>query len=172
MLPDILRRIVYAKYVLERAARIQAENDEMSLSISLLLTHDAVELLMLAVLDHLKVPIKKRREFMDFWQEIKQAGHPEPPDFIPMEALNKLRVALKHNAIFPNPQTVRDLFPRARGFFENVLKSYCQLAYGGISLIDLVPNLDVRDILAGARQKFDSGDKPTAMTDLKIAFTS
>jgi hypothetical protein len=76
MLPDIHRRIVHAKYVLERAAKIQAEGNEMSLSISLLLMHDAVELLMLAVLDYLKVTPKNKREFMDFWPDIEKDGHP------------------------------------------------------------------------------------------------
>jgi hypothetical protein len=169
MLSDIHRRVVNAKYVLERAARIQAESNEMSLSISLLLMHDAIELLMLAVLDHLKVNTNRHREFMDFWQEIKRAGLPEPPDSIPMDSLNKLRVALKHNGILPNPQTVRNLLPRTRGFFENVLNSYCQMAYAEISLTDLIPDPEVREIVAGARQKFEAGDKPSAMTDLKIA---
>ena len=50
MLPDIHRRIVNAKYIFERATGIQTEDAEMSLSIALLLAHDAIELLMLAVL--------------------------------------------------------------------------------------------------------------------------
>jgi hypothetical protein len=82
MLPDIQRRVVNAKYVLERAARLQAEAGEMSLSISLLLMHDAVELVMLAVTDHLQLG-KKAREFMSFWSDVKQAGHPAPPDSVP-----------------------------------------------------------------------------------------
>jgi len=87
MLADIHRRIVNAKYILERASAIQAEANEMSQSISLLLTHDAVELLMLSVLDHLNVPAPKKREFLDFWSFMKQAHHPDPPDKIAMESL-------------------------------------------------------------------------------------
>jgi hypothetical protein len=52
MLPDILKRIVNAKYILERATRIQSEANDMSIAVSLLLMHDAVELLMHAVVDH------------------------------------------------------------------------------------------------------------------------
>lgn len=170
MLPDIYRRIVNAKYVLERAAGIQSESNEMSLSISLLLMHDAIELLMLSVLDHLNAGGKKRREFMDFWSDVKQAGFSEPADFIPMESLNKLRVGLKHNGNLPNPQTVRELLPRARGFFENVLTSYCQIAYANVSLIDLISDQEARTILVRACERFKAGDKPSAMTDLKIAF--
>lgn len=170
MLPDIVRRVVNAKYVLERAATLQAESSEMSLSISLLLMHDAIELLMLAVLDHLAVPNKKHREFMDFWGDVKQAGFSEPSDRIPMESLNKLRVGLKHNGNLPNPQTVKELLPRTRGFFENVLSTYCDMSYAAVSLIDLIPDENVRRILIAARQRFSDGEKAQAMTDLKIAF--
>lgn len=168
MQADIHRRIVNAKYVFERAFRIQGENNEMSLSIALLLTHDAIELLMLAVLDHVKASPKKRREFMDFWPDMKQAGQAEPPDIIPMEALNKLRVGLKHNGNIPNPQTVRDLMPRVRGFFENVLKAYCGLQYSDVSLLDRIEDAELRDLLKCARTKFES-DRSGALTDLKIA---
>jgi len=169
MLPDIQRRIVNAKYVLERAAKIQSESNEMSLSISLLLMHDAIELLMLAVLDHLRLTPKKRREFMDFWSDIQQSGRPEPPDFIPMESLNKLRVGLKHNGNLPNPQTVRDLLPRAKGFFENVLRAYCDTSYDDISLIDLIPHAGIRAVLAESRREFLVGSKVESLIKLKIA---
>ena len=168
LLPDIHRRIVNAKYVFERAVSIQNENNEMSLSIALLLTHDAIELLMLAVLDHVQAASKKRRDFMDFWPDMKQAGKADPPDFMAMEALNKLRVGLKHNGNVPNPKTVHELMPRARGFFENVLSAYCGLQYKDVSLLDRIEDVEVRDLLKGARTKFES-DRAGAMTDLKIA---
>jgi hypothetical protein len=168
LLPDIHRRVVNAKYVLERAAKIQAESNEMSLSISLLLMHDAVELLMVAVLDHLQVTPKKR-EFMDFWPAIKQAGKPEPPDRVPMDSLNALRVGLKHKGNLPRPQTVRDLFPRVLGFFDNVLKAYCELSYSDVSLIALVPDPEVYSMLRDAQNKFSVGEKAAALTNLKIA---
>jgi hypothetical protein len=87
-----------------------------------------------------------------------------------MESLNKLRINLKHYANLPNPKRVRELLPRARGFFENVLQAYCQITYVEISLVDLIPDPEVRSILVEARNKFSSGDKASAITDLKFAF--
>lgn len=168
MHPDIHRLVVIAKYILERAAKLQAESNEVSLSISLLLMHDAVELLMVAVSDHLQLP-KKQREFMAFWPEIKEAGHPEPPDLVKMGQLNKLRVGFKHYGTLPHSQTVRDLLPRVRAFFENVLKDYCGLSYSDVSLIDLVPDPEVCSMLHDAQNKFSSGDKPEALKTLRIA---
>jgi len=146
---------------------MQRESNEMSIAVSLLLMHDAVELLMHAVLDHLD--LRKKVEFMSFWSTVKEAGHPEPADHAPMERLNRLRVGLKHSGILPHSRTVQELLPRTRGFFENVLKTYCSLDYATVSLIDLVPDPEVRSMLTEAQSKFASGDTPGALTSLRIA---
>jgi hypothetical protein len=170
MQPDVYKRVVNAKYVLERAVEIRSADDDLSLSIALLLIHDAVELLMLAVIDHLQIKTKGRREFMDFWDDVKQAKHPEPPDRIPMESLNKLRISLKHYGIMPQAQAVIDLVPRVQGFFENVLTAYCDARYSDVSLIDLIADKEVCGLLREAQEMFRSGDKPQALAKLKIAF--
>lgn len=169
MLPDIQRRIVNAKYVLEKASSLQSENAIMGLSISLLLMHDASELLMLAVLDHLKVKTSKKREFMDFWDDVTNAGHPQPKHRIPMDSLNRIRITFKHSGAIPNPDEVRSLLPRVQGFFEDTLMDYCSITYGDVSLIDLIPDAEIRNHLTGARKKFLDGDKFAAMIDLKVA---
>jgi hypothetical protein len=170
MLPDIYRRIVNAKYIFERAISIQNESAEMSLSIALLLTHDAIELLMLAVLDHVGAKPNARRNFMDFWPDMKLATSQEPPDLIPMESLNKLRVGLKHNGNLPHAQTVRDLIPRCKGFFENVLRAYCEMQYDDVSLLDLLHDAEVVSLLKKSEEAFQAGDKQLAMLHLKFAF--
>jgi len=169
MLPDIHRKVMYAKYVLEKAISMQSDSNEMSFSVSLLLMHDAIELLMLSTLDHLGISPAKKRDFLDFWSEIKPPEHSTPPDKIAMDSLNRLRVALKHSGTLPNSQEVKNLTQRVKGFFENVLKTYCDTEYDEISLIDLISSEEVRSILHEARAKFSNGDKAEAMTGLKIA---
>jgi len=169
MLPDIQRRIVNAKYVLEKASSLQSENAIMGLSISLLLMHDASELLMLAVLDHLNANPAKKREFMDFWDDVTKSGHSQPKHRIPMDSLNRIRIAFKHSGTIPNPDEVRRLLPRVQGFFEDTLMDYCGITFGEVSLIDLIPDTEVRALLHGARSKFLDGDKYSAMIDLKVA---
>jgi hypothetical protein len=169
MLPDIHRKIVNAKYVFERSIQIQTEANGMSFSISLLLMHDAIEMLMIAVLDHLKIAARPKREFMDFWNDVKQAGFKEPSDFIPMQSLNKLRVGLKHNGNLPNPPQVKELTTRTEGFFDNVLSSYCSISYESVSLIDLVPQKEIRDVLVESKRKFSGGEVVPSLIDLKVA---
>lgn len=167
---DVYRRLVNAKYVLERASSIQAERNEMSISLSVLLMHDAVELLMVAILDHLNIADMKKREFKDFWPFAKQASGIDAPDKMAMERLNTVRVALKHSGILPNPAEARSLLARTKGFFENVLTLYCDKSYSDISMIDLVTNEEVQNLVKNARDKFKAGDKDHAMVDLKVAF--
>jgi hypothetical protein len=169
MLTDIRRKIVNAKYVFERASRLQNENSTMALSISLLLMHDASELLMIAVLDHLDAKPSKRRDFMDFWDDVRNAGFPEPKHRLPIDSLNKIRVAFKHSGAIPNPDEVRLLLPRVKGFFADTLNDYCNTTYEEVSLIDLIPDIEVRDLLTKARTKFTDGKKFDAMVDLKVA---
>jgi len=100
---------------------------------------------------------------------MKNAGHGDPPDFIAMDSLNRLRVVLKHSGNIPNPENVHNLFPRAKGFFENVLTQYCGLNYADISLLDVISDPEVKNSIRSAREKFSSGNKTEAMVDLAIA---
>lgn len=169
MYPDIYKRILNAKGVFERAESMLRKRNELDVSVALLLMHDAVELLMIAMLDHVQAPPNKKRDFLDFWPDMKKAGHNDPPDFIAMDSLNRLRVALKHSGNIPNTQSVIGLFPRTRGFFENVLSLYCGLNYSDISLMDAIPDAEVKDCIKRAREKFAAGKKTDAMIDLAIA---
>src|SRR6266566_3947673 len=136
VLPDIRKRVLYAKYLLSRAKRDQNDRNELAVAACLLLMHDATELLMLAATDHLGIGSKWG--FMDFWDKVKQSGHKEPGHKVPMGQLNDMRVSLKHKGILPRPQSVRDLFPRVEIFCEEVTKDLLDLDFGELSLADLV----------------------------------
>jgi hypothetical protein len=168
--PDIRKRLLYAKYLLARARSAQAEQHELGIAVSLLLMHDAAEMLLLAVVDHLQVPMPKKWDFMDFWLEIKKA-HPEPPQRIAMESMNKMRVALKHNGTLPHAQTVRDFLPRMEAFCEDVSNWYLDgLDFRSLSLADLVGNEQARTLLTEAQAAFTTGKKQEAFVKLKVAF--
>lgn len=167
---DIRKRLLYAKYLLSRARRAHAERGDLNIALSLLLMHDAAEMLMLAVADHLQVPMPKRWDFMDFWTEIKK-DHPEPPQRLAMEQMNKMRVALKHNGTLPHGQTVRDFLPRLEVFFEEVVKGYLDgTDFAELSLADLIENDSVRKLLREAELAFARGEKQEAFVKLKLGF--
>ncbi len=72
---DITRRLLYGKYLLFQAKRAQAEPNELGVAISLLLMHDACEMVMRAVSDHLQ--LEKWDKFMDFWPRVKKLQNKE-----------------------------------------------------------------------------------------------
>ena len=167
--PDISKRLLYVKYLLSRAKPANADRNDLSVAVSLLLIHDAIEMLMLAVVEHLQVPMPKKWDFMDFWTEIGK-HHTEPPQRILMDALNNMRVGLKHKGNLPNPHRVRDLLPRIEVFCEDVAKMYIQIDLAELSLADLVADDEVRNTLRKARQAFLPGDKNDAFVNVRIAF--
>lgn len=166
--PDLRKRLLYTKYLLFRAKREQAERNDLGVAVSLLLMHDASELIMLAVADHLQLGSKW--SFMEFWEKVKQSGRKEPGHRIPMEQLNGLRVGLKHKGTLPHVQTVRDLMPRVDAFCEEVTKDLLDLDFAELSLADLVANDDVRSTLREAEQALANGDKNDAFLKVRLAF--
>jgi hypothetical protein len=165
---EIRKRLLYAKYFLSRAKQAQTERNELAIASSLLLMHDASELLMLAVTDHLG--LGSNWNFMQFWEKVKQKGGKEPGHKIPMGQLNDLRVGLKHKGTLPHAQTVRDLMPRIDAFCEEVTKDLLDLDFAQLSLANLVADDNVRNMLQEAEQALKAGDRKNAFLNLRLAF--
>lgn len=149
---------------------MQYELGDLGAAVSLTLMHDAAEMLMIAVIDHLQVPTSKKRDFLDFWKELKQGGYPEPPFLPAMDQLNALRVGLKHKGNMPRPETVHDLIPRLEHFCSFVTQTYLNLDYQGLELADLVDFPEVRNTLKEAKSHFDDGKNEEAFVRLRLAF--
>jgi hypothetical protein len=165
--PDIRKRLLYAKYLLSRAKNAQTERNELAIAASLLLMHDASELLMLAVADHLQLG---KWEFMDFWEKVKQKGKAEPGHKMAMSQLNSLRVGLKHRGTLPHVQTVRDIAPRVDAFCEEVTKNLLEVDFAELSLADLIASDDVRNTLREAEKELISGNRQQAFLNVRLAF--
>lgn len=166
---DTRKRVLYAKYLLSRSRNAQAEPNELGVAVSLLLMHDAVEMLMLAVTDHLQ--LGQNWSFMEFWSKVKDSGRSEPPHRIPMGQLNTLRVGLKHKGLLPRPETVRDLLPRIESFCEDLTRNYLDgLVFADVSLADLITAEDTRNLVLEARQAYTAGNREEAFVALRRAF--
>jgi hypothetical protein len=166
--PDIRKRLLYGKYLLFRAKTAQTERNELGVAVSLLLMHDAAELVMLAAADYLQLGSKWT--FMEFWEKVKLSGRREPGHKVPMDQLNTLRVGLKHKGTLPHSQTVRDLTPRVEAFCEEVSKDLLDLDFADLSLADLVSDDDVRNALRESQQALKTRDRDKAFLNVRIAF--
>ena len=166
---DVCKRLLYAKYLLSRARAAQTEQNELGIAVSLLLMHDASELLMLAILDHLGSS-SVNWKFMDFWEKAKLKSGKEPGHKIPMSRLNDLRVSLKHKGTLPRAQDVRDLTPRVETFCEETTKQLLDLDFSELSLAVLIADANVRSTLQDAEKALKAGDKNSAYVNVRVAF--
>jgi hypothetical protein len=118
LLPDQVRRLIYSRYLLARAGTLQGDGGELASAEALLAVHDSAEILMRVVTDHLGA--RPAHDFMDFWKNVKDSGHPEPPYRGAMDRVNNLRVGFKHKGNLPHPGVVRDLMPSVTAFCLHV----------------------------------------------------
>jgi hypothetical protein len=174
---DSGKRLLYAKYLLERAKLAQHERADLGFAVSLLLMHDATEMVMLSVLDELNLMPKGQQtpQFTEFWSAVERYDKEhglsrEAPSRQGMSAMNRARVALKHHGILPNPETARDFLPRVEVFCEEISRTYMNVEFAALSLADLISNVEVRNLLKQAEQEFASGDKGSALSNLKLSF--
>lgn len=168
--PDIHERLLYGKYLFRRAAEMGSGGAELGIATELLLMHDATELIMLAVLDHIGAKPKAKRDFLDFYEEVGRAGHTAPRSRLLMEQLNTLRISLKHKGVLPRAQSVRKLAPRVEAFLEHIAQDYLGVSFADVCLADLIENADVRNLLKQAEGNFSHGRRTDAFISVRTAF--
>jgi hypothetical protein len=168
--PELTKRVVYSKYLMKRAATLQAEAHELALAEAVLMAHDSAEMLMRVVADELKMVLPY--EFMAFWKAVEKETGKQPPRKAAMDRLNHERVGFKHKGIPPNPTTVGDLLRNAVAFCEEITREYLDVDYESVSLADLIQNPEARDKVKEAEMAKAAGDLITALTALALAYDS
>ena len=118
-----IKRLTYAKYLLRSANLTVRAPVPLVAAEGLLRLHDSIEIFQSAVLDKIGVPKDKYGSFIEFWARVKEKQFPEPPYKDRFRALNDLRTNLKHHAILPNPDEIRELALVVPLFFEEVCKN-------------------------------------------------
>jgi hypothetical protein len=166
--PELLKRIMYSKYLLQRAQALSAEGHELALGASILTAHDAVEMVMKVVTDTLNV--QWAHDFKKFWSLVEQKTSTLPPRLGAMDQLNDDRNGFKHKGILPNPANVSDRLRNSFTFCEEISQQYLNVDYQSLSLADLIQNIAARTKIKEAESAKESGNLATAITTLGLAF--
>lgn len=165
--PDLIKRVIYSKYLMKRATALQAKNNELSSAEALLAAHDSVEMLTQVVADHVEVTLP--REFKQFWKVIKAKTNREPPREAAMDKLNHARVGFKHKGILPNPSIVSDALRNAVAFCEEISRDYLGLDFESVSLADVILVAEARDKIKEAERHSADGNFGQGIASLGIA---
>jgi hypothetical protein len=161
-----MNRVIYSKYLLERAKARQSEGNELASAEAIVLAHDSAEMLMRVAYDHLG--IAQPYPFMDFWKLVEKKTKQPVPLKSQMDGLNKQRIEFKHGGRLPNPKTVAALLPNVEAFCEEISQLYLdKLGYRSASLAALIQNSDAKKYMEAADIAQGKGDIPQALTELR-----
>jgi len=159
----ILKRLSIIKLLYNQGVYQSRQSETISF-FSILSFHDSMEMFvkLLAEKNNLK---SEKLSFIDYWEKI--------PDLTLKEAartLNLRRVNIKHKGIIPARVEVEASRTTATEFFnENSIKHF-DIDFSDISLIEMVENTSVKEILFDADKGFKTGETRNFIEKVKQAF--
>lgn len=152
--PDERRRLAFIRGLYRQAQQISETGGPM-MATALLLIHDATELFLVLVVEHLNIPAKTGITFMQYWDLVPQLTHKKS-----MDRLNTARGSLKHKGVSPADTVVRELVSIAHSFLIDSSHVFLGVNFDAISMVDAIANAQVRDLLAAAETELEQ-KKPT-----------
>lgn len=170
---SVLNKLLLAKTQLYFAEEQGRSSSPQRLAIACNLLQDATEAFLLACIELLDGD-SQQRTFDKYLEELRAlAEWDEVPFKTRLLALNKLRVNSKHFGLTPARDELVDLMPVVREFFSEVSHKLIGAQFFTLSLVDLLPDGESKDILREAHDKFDNGDFHSTLIECrKVIFIS
>jgi hypothetical protein len=162
-----IRRLVLVRGLYETGLELSRSRG-LGAGLALLNFHDAAEMLLQLLCEHLDVP-GKSREFAAYWPALEEKGL-VLGGRRDMARLNAARVNLKHRGLLPATFELEGF----RAATTNLLNGACQAAFerplSEISLTSLVPDQGAREALERAEIALQGGDHKTALGEVAVTF--
>lgn len=166
----ILNRLSFIKYLYQDAVE-KSKKPSPKDSASILTFHDAIELFLQLSVEFLNANPKTDIKFIAYWDIINQklSGN-QLLHKAPMIRLNKARVNLKHHGQLINKSDIEAFRVNSKNFFEDNTPIVFGIDFSEISLIDLIENDEVKQILKDTQDFFKNRQYKEALERLAIAF--
>ena len=167
----IIKRLAFIKYILGQG-NYQSQQPEPMCASSLLNFHDSTELFLHLIAEELNT--KTDDNLMKYWDNINpkliELGKSELTQKESMRRLNKARVSLKHHGNLPSKLDIGDFRTLTNVFFQENTKNIFDIDFDSISMIGLINNQRVKDLLQKAEQEFKEGKLQNCGENLSLAF--
>jgi hypothetical protein len=144
---DVVDRLLVAKGLLDKIRfLLVARPDRISLAQAILTAHDAAELAIASVAQHLnRVPAGQQVFLMNYFSEIeKEHSGDAVAGRSYFSQLNSVRVAIKHKGIFPDPQQWYRVGERTYEYVSEWCQRYLELSFDRLDQSALINNPDVK----------------------------
>lgn len=149
---EIIRRICLARHLFELGTASIKQKNDLYLFSAVNLLQDAVEAFLLAVADAVGASLDVRTAFDKYFVKINEKlSGKELPLKNKLLRLNRIRVDSKHYGIQPSRDECEKLPIIVRAFFEDVSASILNINFSTISVIDLINEGAIKDLLLEAK---------------------
>lgn len=156
MTPSVINKLILARHLFMMSLDNLKSHREIALFATVNLMQDAVEAFLLGAAEHVHAAIDSSTGFERYFDKIEATG--QKLSFrSKLVALNKVRVNAKHYGVKPDRREVEGFAVVCREFFEETCASILDVPFWSISLIDLLGDGEVKELLNGARTAFDKG---------------
>jgi hypothetical protein len=136
----------------------------------ILTLHDAVELFLVLVGDHLGANLSPRLDFMAYWTEIQSKANVQLTSKTAMDRLTRRRVDFKHHGNLPSTESLARACADVSAFFEENTPLVFGIDYDAIDMADLIPQATTRALVKQATTEESTGNRTEAMALLSDAF--
>jgi hypothetical protein len=156
--PSVINKLTLARHLFLMALDNLRSHRETALFAAVNLMQDAVEAFLLAVAEQVKAVVDSGTGFEKYFAKIDERIAPKELPFRQrLVALNKVRVNAKHHGVKPDRNEARAFAVVCREFFDESSASILGMPFWSISLVDLLEDEEIRDLLVGAQSAFDKG---------------
>lgn len=166
---EVVRRIVAARHLFEQAASSVRSQNDVQLFSAVNSAQDAVELFLIAVIDHLGAECEKKSDFDKYIFAIEKHIDAKLPHRASMMNLNKLRVNAKHYGIEPSRGECERCIESAKRFFEEVSLQHLGAHFHAIAPTNLLNPGETRACLEAALAMMDAADYEGCLLECRKA---
>jgi hypothetical protein len=156
---SVINKLTLSRHIFRLADDSLRSQREVAVFTAVMLMQDAVEVFLLAAAEHVGATINQNPSFDSYFTKINERIQPKTLAFqVRLTALNKARVNAKHYGLKPDRKEIEGFAVACREFFEETCAFLFDRPFWSISLLDLLPSGEPKQLLANATELFDAGD--------------
>lgn len=166
----IIKKLVFAKYLFQKAITELSIGTDLAASVSINLLHDSIEMVIISLEDFYNLTDKK----YVFKSRVKQIKESMKPLKFPFEkqmlAINNARRNFKHEGQLQNFTTVKELSNYALQFINQAADEILKVNFDDISLSALINDKEIKKHLKNAEIKLIEKNYKESITSSAKAF--
>lgn len=171
--PHVLDRLLLCKFLLRyEQPEVAPTSDARFIATRILSAHDASEMALAAIADHLGVQLPAGDvHFSVYLDKIQSHLNKSLPNREFFRQLNLARNLLKHSGVHPRPEQFLRVTENTYNYISEWLEEFVGITLAEVDEALLIQNEIVRSCFEKARERTESGDPKSALENLAIAMS-